>query len=94
MWFIGGGSDPDRVGFHGDAHGRPITAPGTGDFIVFGPRQGSIYALIAMGYRWLRHSSMINFAHSELYERAYTAFFVAVSLDASGFLDRQPSSAC
>jgi len=50
MWFIGrGGSDPDRVGSHGDAHGRPIQRRHWFDFIVFGLAQGSIYALIAMG---------------------------------------------
>jgi len=62
------------------------------DFVVFGLAQGSIYALIAMGYTMVYGIlRMINFAHSEVFMSGpYTAYFVAASLDASGFLDRQP----
>ena len=62
------------------------------DFVVFGIAQGSIYALIAMGYTMVYGIlRMINFAHGEVFMGGpYTAFFVAASLHSSGFLDRQP----
>ena len=62
------------------------------DFIVFGLAQGSIYALIAMGYTMVYGTlRMINFAHSEVFMSGpYTAYFVAAAMNASGFLNRQP----
>lgn len=62
------------------------------DFIVFGLAQGSIYALIAMGYTMVYGTlRMINFAHSEVFMGGpYTAYFVAAFFYSSGFLDRQP----
>ena len=62
------------------------------DFILFGLAQGSIYALIAMGYTMVYGVlRMINFAHGEVFMAGpYTAYFVAASLNASGFLDQQP----
>jgi branched-chain amino acid transport system permease protein len=62
------------------------------DFILFGLAQGSIYALIAMGYTMVYGIlRMINFAHSEVFMSGpYTAYFVAAFLNSSGFLDRQP----
>jgi len=62
------------------------------DFIVFGLAQGSIYALIAMGYTMVYGIlRMINFAHSEVFMGGpYTAYFVAAFFYSSGFLDRQP----
>jgi len=62
------------------------------DFIVFGFAQGSIYALIAMGYTMVYGTlRMINFAHSEVFMSGpYTAYFVAAAFYSSGFLDRQP----
>jgi branched-chain amino acid transport system permease protein len=62
------------------------------DFTVFGFAQGSIYALIAMGYTMVYGTlRMINFAHSEVFMSGpYTAYFVAAAFYSSGFLDRQP----
>jgi len=62
------------------------------DFIVFGLAQGSIYALIAMGYTMVYGIlRMINFAHSEVFMSGpYTAYYVAAAFYSSGFLDRQP----
>ena len=62
------------------------------DFIIFGLAQGSIYALIAMGYTMVYGiMRMINFAHSEVFMSGpYTAYFVAASFYSSGFLDRHP----
>jgi len=62
------------------------------DFIVFGLAQGSIYALIAMGYTMVYGIlRMINFAHSEIFMSGpYTAYFVAAFFYSSDFLDRQP----
>ncbi len=62
------------------------------DFIVFGLAQGSIYALIALGYTMVYGIlRMINFAHSEVFMSGpYTAYFVAAALNTTGFLDSQP----
>ena len=62
------------------------------DFVIFGLAQGSIYALIAMGYTMVYGIlRMINFAHSEVFMGVpYTAYFVAAAFYSSGFLDRQP----
>jgi branched-chain amino acid transport system permease protein len=62
------------------------------EFAIFGLSQGSIYALIALGYTMVYGIlRMINFAHGEVFmSGAYTAYFVAAPLAASGFLDRSP----
>jgi branched-chain amino acid transport system permease protein len=62
------------------------------DFVIFGVAQGSIYALIAMGYTMVYGTlRMINFAHGEVFmSGSYTAYFVAAAFYSSGFLDRQP----
>jgi branched-chain amino acid transport system permease protein len=62
------------------------------DFLVFGLAQGSIYALIALGYTLVYGIlRMINFAHSEVFSGgAYTAFFLADALAATGYLNRHP----
>jgi branched-chain amino acid transport system permease protein len=62
------------------------------DFVIFGLAQGSIYALIAMGYTMVYGTlRMINFAHSEVFMSGpYTAYYVAAAFYSSGFLDRQP----
>src|SRR4030042_1589381 len=62
------------------------------DFLIFGLAQGSIYALIAMGYTIVYGVlRMINFAHSEVFMSGpYTAYYVAAAFYSSGFLDRQP----
>ncbi len=53
------------------------------DFFIFGLAQGSIYALIALGYTLVYGILfMINFAHGEVFmSGAFTAFFVARALD-------------
>jgi len=62
------------------------------DFIIFGLAQGSIYALIAMGYTMVYGIlRMINFAHGEVFMSGpYTAYYVAAAFYASGFLDHHP----
>jgi branched-chain amino acid transport system permease protein len=62
------------------------------DFVVFGLAQGSIYALIALGYTMVYGMlRMINFAHSEVFMSGpYTAYFFAVALDNGGWLNRYP----
>jgi len=62
------------------------------DFMIFGLAQGSIYALIAMGYTMVYGVlRMINFAHSEVFMSGpYTAYYVAAAFYSSGLLDRQP----
>ncbi len=62
------------------------------DFVIFGLAQGSIYALIAMGYTMVYGTlRMINFAHSEVFMSGpYTAYYVAATFYSSGFLDRHP----
>jgi branched-chain amino acid transport system permease protein len=62
------------------------------DFMVFGLAQGSIYALIALGYTMVYGTlRMINFAHSEVFMGGpYTAYFVVAAFYSSGFLDQHP----
>src|SRR5512137_1979914 len=62
------------------------------DFVIFGLAQGSIYALIAMGYTMVYGVlRMINFAHSEVFMSGpYTAYYVAAAFYRSGFLDSHP----
>jgi len=63
------------------------------DFIIFGLAQGSIYALIAMGYTMVYGVlRMINFAHSEVFMSGpYTAYFFAAYFHQSGILDEYPA---
>lgn len=63
------------------------------DFIIFGIAQGSMYALIAIGYTLVYGVlKMINFAHSEFFMSGiFTATAaVAIPLSASGFMAQQP----
>ncbi len=62
------------------------------DFLVFGLAQGSIYALIALGYTMVYGTlRMINFAHGEVFMSGpYTAYFVAAAFYSSGLLDQHP----
>lgn len=63
------------------------------DFFVSGLSQGSLYALIALGYTMVYGILfMINFAHGEFFmSGAITStVLVATFLSASGFLDAQP----
>ncbi len=63
------------------------------NFFISGLSQGSLYALIALGYTLVYGVLfMINFAHGEFFmSGTLTAtVFVALPLSASGFLDRTP----
>jgi len=62
------------------------------DLSIYGVAQGSVYALIALGYTMVYGIlRMINFAHSEVFMSGpFIGYFVATALDQSGFLDRQP----
>jgi branched-chain amino acid transport system permease protein len=62
------------------------------DLVIFGLSQGSVYALIALGYTMVYGIlRMINFAHGEVFMGgAYTAYFVADALAAGGDLQRHP----
>jgi len=62
------------------------------DLIVAGLTRGSIYALIALGYTMVYGVlRMINFAHSEVFMSGpFIAYFVAVPLAQSGFMDSSP----
>ena len=62
------------------------------DFVVFGISQGSIYALIALGYTMVYGIlRMINFAHGEIFmSGAFSAYFLATWLNSTGFIDANP----
>jgi branched-chain amino acid transport system permease protein len=63
------------------------------DFLISGLSQGSLYALIALGYTMVYGILfMINFAHGEFFmSGAITStVFVAAALANSGFLNEQP----
>jgi len=93
MWVIGGGlllmiivgsTATFAAGIYASRHWF--------DFIIFGLAQGSIYALIAMGYTMVYGVlRMINFAHSEVFMSGpYTAYYVAAAFYRSGLLDSHP----
>ncbi len=62
------------------------------DFVVFGLSQGSVYALIALGYTMVYGIlRMINFAHGDIFMcGAFTAYFAANALFRAGALNRHP----
>ncbi len=62
------------------------------DFVIFGIAQGSIYALIALGYTMVYGIlRMINFAHGDIFMTgAFGAYFLATWLNGIGFIDRNP----
>lgn len=63
------------------------------DFFVFGIAQGSMYALIAIGYTLVYGVLfMINFAHGEFFMSGIftSAIFLAGPMSESGFLDEHP----
>ncbi len=62
------------------------------DVLIFGISQGSVYALIALGYTLVYGILfMINFAHGEVFMTgAFTAWFVAVGLADTGILEANP----
>jgi branched-chain amino acid transport system permease protein len=61
---------------------------------VIGLAQGGIYALIALGYTLVYGVlRMINFAHGEVFMSGpFVAYFVAIALDDSGFLNRNATT--
>jgi branched-chain amino acid transport system permease protein len=62
------------------------------ELIVYGIAQGSVYALIALGYTLVYGVLfMINFAHGDVFMAgAMTAFFVARTFGENGFLNQNP----
>jgi len=74
---------------------RHFTGSAWRDLVVFGVAQGSIYAMIALGYTMVYGVLlMINFAHGEVFMTgAFASYFVATSLDGSGFLNKNPIAA-
>jgi len=68
------------------------TADQWATLVFAGLAQGSIYALIALGYTLVYGVLlMINFAHGEVYMAgAFTAVFIAQAFAASGFLNTNP----
>src|SRR5690606_2743084 len=58
---------------------------------IFGLAQGSIYALIALGYTLVYGILfMINFAHGEVFMAgAYVGFFAITAMERSGMLQNQ-----
>ncbi|HSM71352.1 MAG TPA: branched-chain amino acid ABC transporter permease [Anaerolineales bacterium] len=72
---------------------NPYTARNWIDFLVLGIAQGSMYALIAIGYTLVYGVLfMINFAHGEFFMSGImtATVFIAAPLDASGYLDKNP----
>jgi branched-chain amino acid transport system permease protein len=59
------------------------------DLIIFGVAQGSVYALIALGYTMVYGIlRMINFAHGEVFMAgSFTGYFVATGLEGAGILE-------
>jgi branched-chain amino acid transport system permease protein len=62
------------------------------ELVVNGVALGSVYAMIALGYTMVYGVLlMINFAHGEVFMTGgFASFFVASTLDSSGFLNRNP----
>jgi len=62
------------------------------DFVIQGISQGSIYALIALGYTMVYGIlRMINFAHGDIFMTgAFAAYFLATWLNGIGFVDAHP----
>jgi branched-chain amino acid transport system permease protein len=61
-------------------------------FVIDGLSQGSLYAVIAVGYTLVYGILfLINFAHGEVFMAgAFTSFFMARELDEAGFLSDNP----
>ena len=72
---------------------QPLTSTQWTQLIVFGVAQGSLYALIAIGYTLVYGILfMINFAHGEFFMAGiFTAtVLIASPMDESGFLNASP----
>jgi branched-chain amino acid transport system permease protein len=63
--------------------------------MIFGLAQGSLYALVALGYTLVYGIlGMINFAHGEIFMAgAFLGFFTIYTADAQGWLDTAPALA-
>ena len=61
-------------------------------FVIQGISQGSVYALIALGYTMVYGIlRMINFAHGDIFMTgAFGAYFLATWLNGLGFIDSHP----
>jgi branched-chain amino acid transport system permease protein len=93
MWIVGGSIVTlVLVGSYATLTREAYTTRHWFDFVISGLAQGSVYALIALGYTLVYGIlRMINFAHSEVFmSGAYIGFFVITSMNASGFLDESP----
>jgi branched-chain amino acid transport system permease protein len=75
-----------------EASPRHLSGSAWRDLVVFGVAQGSVYAMIALGYTMVYGVLlMINFAHGEVFMcGAFASFFVASTLDSAGFLNSNP----
>ena len=62
------------------------------DFFMFGITIGGVYALIALGYTMVYGIlRLINFAHGDItMTGAFSAFFLARSMDQSGYMEANP----
>src|SRR5690242_10008313 len=62
------------------------------DLVMFGLTLGSVYALIALGYTMVYGVlRLINFAHGDIMMTgAFSGYFIANTLDYSGFLNSNP----
>jgi branched-chain amino acid transport system permease protein len=69
-----------------------FTAADWRTFITLGLAQGSLYAIIAVGYTLVYGILfLINFAHGEVFmSGAFTSFFMARTLSETGFLNENP----
>jgi len=93
MWLIGGAILAlILIGSTATLRAGSYSAHHWFDFIIFGLAQGSIYALIAMGYTMVYGTPrMINFAHSEVFMSGpYTAYYFAAAMNSCGFLNEYP----
>ncbi len=75
--------------------GGTFSASAWRDLVVFGIAQGSIYALIALGYTMVYGVlRMINFAHGEVFTAgAFGSYFLARVLAEHGVMDSDPALA-
>jgi len=80
------------VGIFNSLSAAKYTGPQWATLFFAGLAQGSIYALIALGYTLVYGILlMINFAHGEIYMAgAFTVVFIAHKFNQSGFLNEQP----